>query len=67
MAYAYPQYDRRIFVDTRIERKAIKMALERLFQEATDHYKTNTYTVESINIVPIDDRGGVDLYLTVRR
>ena len=67
MAYAFPQYDRRIFKDLWVEDNHIATAIERLHTDATEHYKTNTYVVETINIIPIEGRGGFDIYMTTRR
>jgi len=67
MDYAFPQYERKIFKDLWVEDKDIETALERIFIDATKFYKTNTYKVESINIVPIEGRGGFDIYVVTRR
>ena len=67
MDYPFPQYDRHIFSDRMVEQRDVKMALERLFDDATEHYKTNTYVIESINIVNDPKHGWLDIYMTTRR
>jgi len=65
--YAFPTSDRQMFEDIWVESKDIKASITRLLDDAVTYYKTNTFRVESIIIVPIADRGGFDIYvITVR-
>jgi hypothetical protein len=65
--YAFPQFDRQLFEDIWVEAKDIKSSVAALLDTATAYYKTNTYKVESMEIVPIAQRGGFDIYILTAR